>query len=147
LRQIPVVKGHEGIDAPGVQTGNETAIEVEPGLIDPPVAIGDDPRPGDREPVRSDAQLCQQVEILLPPVEVVASDVARVAETAQIGEPIPDGVPFAVLVAAAFDLVGGGGDTPGEIVGERPGWGSSFVQIFRGLRLRRLRPLSVRNRP
>jgi hypothetical protein len=147
LGQIPVIQRDERGDPPGVETGDETAIEVEPGLIDPPVAIGDDPRPGDREPVRSDAQLCQQVEILLPPVEVVASDVARVAETAQIGEPIPDGVPFALLVAAAFDLVGGGGDTPGEIGGERPGWGSSFVQVFRGLRLRRLRPPSARIRP
>jgi hypothetical protein len=59
LGQIPVIQRDERGDPPGVETGDETAIEVEPGLIDPPVAIGDDPWPGDREPIRGDAQLCQ----------------------------------------------------------------------------------------
>jgi hypothetical protein len=142
-----VVDGRVRSDVSLSHPCEEAAVEVETLLIHLSVAIGDHTGPGYRESVAAHTEGGEQVEILLPPVEVVASDVARVAETAQIGEPIPDGVPFALLVAAAFDLVGGGGDTPGEIGGERPGWGSSFVQLFRGLRLRRLRPPSVRNRP
>jgi hypothetical protein len=39
-----------------------------------------------------------------------------------VGEAVPDGFAFAVFLPGAFDLVGGGGGAPVEIVGKRNAW-------------------------
>jgi hypothetical protein len=56
LREIPVIKGHEWGDTSGLETGDETAVEVETGLVDAPITVGDHPGPGNREPVGGDSE-------------------------------------------------------------------------------------------
>ena len=72
---------------------HEPAVEVEPARLDRPGAGGLHPRPGDREPVRVDAQLGQQVEVLRPAVVVVAGHVTGLAvdhPARRVAERVPD---------------------------------------------------------
>jgi hypothetical protein len=99
LRQVPVVQRHQGLDPPRQQAVDELLVEVDPGLVDV-AAVGHDPRPGDREPVRRDAEVGDQVQVLRPPVVVVAGDVAGVAAVdlaGRVGERVPDAGESAVL--------------------------------------------------
>ena len=85
----------QGVDQPGV--------EVKPARVDRSVAVGNDARPGDREPVMRDAEVLQQVEIGLITVVMIAGDLGRVAVldlAGQRGEPVPDRFSFAVCRAA-----------------------------------------------
>ena len=84
---------------PGSQPGDEAAIEVETGLIHPSVAVRDDPRPRDREPVGGDSEIGEQIEILSHAVEVITATSPGLAETLGVGEAVPDRVAFALLVA------------------------------------------------
>ena len=147
LRQVPVIQRHVGRNASVPQPGNETPIEIETGLIHTSIAIGDDPRPRDREPVGGDPESGEEVEILTHAMEVVAGDVTRVTETPHVGESVPYRVALALFVATTLDLVGSGRHTPGEVVGKaRAGFGV-LAQTPGSLLVRRWRLPSVPNRP
>ena len=80
-------------------------------------------------------------------MEVVAGNVTGVTETPQVGEAIPYGVALAMLVPAALDLIGSGGDTPGEIVGKARVGFRVVAQTPGSLLVRRWRLPSAPNRP
>ena len=118
LRQVPVVQGEPGQDAGAEQFVDETAVEVEAGLVDVPVARLH-PRPAGGEPVRVEAELLHERDVGGHPVVVVDGDLGGVAVgdgTRDAGEVVPDGVLFAVFVGGALDLRRGGGRAPEEPV-------------------------------
>ena len=136
LRQVPVVERHHRGDAAGEQAVDQPVVEVEAAGVHRTVGGRDHPGPGDREPVGTHPQVDEQVEVLLPPVVVVAGDVAGVTPqhgSGPPGERVPDRRPPPVLVDGTLDLVGRGGGTPEEPVGEVDrGHGSpSHVQVER----------------
>ena len=61
LWQVPVIERGVRRNAPSSQPGDEAAIEVETGLIHPSVAVRDDTRPRDREPVGGDSEIGEQI--------------------------------------------------------------------------------------
>ena len=109
-----VMKGHDRRDAEFVAEADASRIVVERG-------VGDlagrrlDPRPFDRKAVGVQAQVSQQAQILAEPPEVIGGVTRRlpeqrgvcVLERPAIGKPV-----------VAFDLVGGGGGAPQEMVRE-----------------------------
>ncbi len=121
LGQIPVEQGHPGLDPSREQGVDQSIIEVEPETIHRPVAIRNDPRPGDREPVMPEAEVPDQVGVLFITMVVVASDggTRPLLDLAGQGrESVPDRFPFAVLGRPPFDLARRGRHAPGKVVGE-----------------------------
>src|SRR5690606_40990761 len=83
--------------------------------------VGEDPRPGDREPVRVRVEPPHQGDVLDVAVVVVVGDVPVVVVphvAGRVGVRVPDRGALAVLVPGSLDLVGGRGDPPREPVGE-----------------------------
>jgi hypothetical protein len=80
-------------------------------------------------------------------MKVVAGDVTGITETPQVREPIPYRVALALFVPAALDLIGGGADTPGEIVGKARVVFRVVAQTPGSLPVRRSRPPSAPIRP
>jgi hypothetical protein len=122
LRQVPVVERDEGGDALGEQLVDQPRVEVEALLVDRTGAAGDDPRPGDREPVGTGADVPDQLEILFPAVVVVARHVAvhTVVDRARHpAERVPDRRPAAIDVDSTLDLVRRRSDAPDEVCWER----------------------------
>ena len=117
LRQIPVEQGGHGIDPPVQQGVDEPVVERQAGRVDRAAAGGLDPGPGDREAVRVDTEVGEQVDILGVPVVMVARHctAAAVGDPAGFGgEGVPDRRSAPVLVDRTLDLIGGGRGTPGE---------------------------------
>ncbi len=117
LRQVPVVERGERRDARGEQLVHQPVVEVEALRVRLSGAVGEDPRPGDGEPVRRGAQVLHQLHVLLVAVVVVVGDVAggvvgNLAGRVRVG--VPDRLALAVLVGGALDLVRGRGDAPKE---------------------------------
>ena len=79
LRQVPVVEGGHRVDAGGQQLVDQPVVEVQAGRVGRAGAGGLHPGPGDREPVRGDAQPGQQRDVLGVPVVVVAGHLAGAA--------------------------------------------------------------------
>jgi hypothetical protein len=124
LGQVPVVEGAEGAES-GFEDGvDEAAGVIESGGVGRAGAGGLDARPRDREAVRLQVKLLHDREVFAVAVVVVARDVAGGGAfdfARRVSESVPDGLAFAVGVPGAFDLVGGGGHAPEEVVGESGG--------------------------
>ena len=108
LRQIPVVQRYPGLDAGFEEAVDQATVKVEPAGLDLAVTVGQDARPGEREPVRFQAQVAHQFDVGLPPAVVVRRDVAGIAVLHPAGgvrEPIPDAFSLAVVAPRAFDLI------------------------------------------
>ncbi len=121
-RGVPVEEGGHRGDAAGAQLVDEPVVEVQPLAVDPPVPVGQDPRPGDREPVGADAESGHQRHVLAVATVVVGGHVRTraVLDPARFpGEGVPGGRPPAVRRHRPLDLEGGRGDTPQEADGER----------------------------
>ena len=121
LRQVPVVDGDERPDTGLQQRVDQPVVEGQPGRVDRAGAVREHPRPGDGEPVRPDAELAHQRDVLGPAVVVVAGDVAGVAVVDGAGHPaerVPDRRGSPVLGRRALDLVRGGGHAPDEVPAE-----------------------------
>ena len=117
LRQVPVVERQPRLDAVGQQLVDQPAVEVEPGRVGRPGAAGLHPGPGDREPVRLQAQLGHQRDVVAVAVVVVARHVAGVPAddpARGVAEGVPDRRGAAVLGRRALDLVRGGRRAPEE---------------------------------
>ena len=63
LGQVPVVERHVRLDSGGEQLVDEPVVEVEAGGSDVTAAVGDHPRPRDREPVGAEAELAHQPDV------------------------------------------------------------------------------------
>ncbi len=121
LWQVPVEQVDQWLDARGQQRVHEPLVEVEPRLVDGAGPGGQDPRPADAEPIGARAQIGHQPDVIRIAVVVVAGDVARAAigdRAWPAGKRVPDRRAPAVLGRCSLDLVGGGGEAPGEV---RPG--------------------------
>ena len=79
LRQVPVVQRRQGLDAALEHSLDERTVEVEAALVGRPAARRLDPWPGDREAVALEPERAHQVEVVPPPVVVLAGRIARVA--------------------------------------------------------------------
>ena len=105
-RQVPVVQRDAGADAALSEQREQPSVEGESlgGGGSRRVAVGPQPRPRDREPVRAQAHAGHELDVLLEAVVVVARDVAVVAVggAARGGEVVPDA--RAPRRAAALDL-------------------------------------------
>ena len=118
LRGVPVEERHVRRDAVAEQLVDEPVVEVEPGRVDAAPALGQDARPGDREPERVEAELAHQRDVVAVAVVEVARDRAVVAVPDLAGrgaEPVPDAFAAAVFARRAFDLVRGGCGAPDEV--------------------------------
>ncbi|MPM44278.1 hypothetical protein SDC9_90956 [bioreactor metagenome] len=121
LRQVPVVEGDEGLDACLKLGIDEAGVEVHARFVHFAGAVGEDARPRDGKPVGVGTQLADGLHVFAVAVVVVDGDVAGVSVghlAGGVGVDVPDGLALAVGVGRAFDLIGGGGDTPAEAVGE-----------------------------
>ena len=117
LREVPVVQGHDRRDPVPVERLDDPAVVVEPRLVHRAVAFGQDPRPGDREPVRTDPEPGHEGDVVLEPVVLIARDVAGVPAADRSRPPaerVPDRHPAAVLADRALHLVRGRGGAPQE---------------------------------
>ena len=74
LRQIPVIQGRERLDAVREQLVDEPVVVVEPRLVHGATALGDDPRPRDREAIRVETELLHEAHVLRVAVVRVAGD-------------------------------------------------------------------------
>ena len=121
LRQVPVVQRRPRGDALLEQRLRQAAVEVEAGAVGRSGAVGLDARPRDREPVRVEAEVGHQRDVLRPAVIVVVGDVAGAAvgdRAGDAGERVPDALAAPVLPGGAFDLVGGRRGSDDEAVGK-----------------------------
>ena len=55
-RQVPVIQGRDRSDPGRQELVDQTIVEVEAALVDRAPTRRDDPRPGDGEPIRADAE-------------------------------------------------------------------------------------------
>ena len=117
LRQVPVVERRHRADATLEKAVDKPLVEVEAGLVAPPIAIGKQARPGDAEAVRRQAEVGHQVDVRLESTVVVVCDVAGrpVFDVARrVAEPVPDRLAPTVGADAPFDLVTGRRRAPQE---------------------------------
>src|SRR3712207_895769 len=119
LRQVPVIERGKRLDAGRLQFVHQPVVEVDPLRVWGARAFGEDPGPGDREPIRGRADRLHQRHVLLVPVVVVVGEVTGVAVldlAGRVREGVPDGRALAVLVPGPLDLVRRRGDAPVEAV-------------------------------
>ena len=118
LRRVPVEQRHERVDPVAEELVDEAIVEVEPRRVHAPAAFGKDPRPGDREPERVQAELVHQADVVAVAMVEVARDIAVVAQAYLAGrraETVPDTLAATVLLGRAFDLVRRGCRAPDEV--------------------------------
>lgn len=136
LREVPVVEGDPGGDVPGLQLVQQALVEVQPLCVGRAAPARLDAWPGQREPVRVDAQVRDEPHVLGHPVVMVAGHIAVLAADDHAGHPavgVPDGRGPAVLGGGALDLVRGGGDAPAEVGGQAgDGRGGDLARVFLG---------------
>lgn len=120
--QVPVVEGHQWLDAVFQQLVAEVLVEPDACLVHTAHAFRQHPGPADGKPVGLQTHLLHQGHILSPAVVKINGDVGVLAvgdlAGAVMDQGVPDGLPFAVGVPAALDLGGRCGCAPQEIFGE-----------------------------
>ena len=132
IGHLVVREGHERLDIVGTQAVEDAVVEGEAGLVGlSVVAVGKDTAPGDGHAEHGKAHLGEQRDVLLVVmveidtvmigVEAVGVDVDRNLTrllVAAAQEMIVDRSTAAVHVPSALKLVGSGGATPIETLGE-----------------------------
>ncbi len=127
LWQVPVVQRRERLDPRREQLVDQAAVEVDAGRVRLADAVREDPWPGDREPVRIDAQLSHERDILAIAMVVIVRDVPGITVAdlpGSVGVGVPDRRTLPVLPSRALDLIRGGRHAPPEPLRERAGTGS-----------------------
>jgi len=108
-------------DAVFQQLVDQSRVEIEALRIDPPGALGQHARPVHAEAVALQAQRAHQAHVVLVAAVMVAGHIAGIAvrhHAGRVRETLPDAGAGAVGQRRTFDLVGGSGCTPHEVVGE-----------------------------
>ena len=94
---------------------------VQAELVDRAAALGLHSRPGNREAISGDAELCHELDVGLEAVVVVTGNVAVVivVHTAgNVAETVPDRRTLPVVMGGPFDLVCGRRDSPEKTFGK-----------------------------
>ena len=118
-RQIPVIKRDEGRDAGFQQKVDQPVVVSDSGRIRLPASGRLNARPADGKTVGVDAEKLHHLHIFGKAVKAVAADVAvghSLHAARNPAESVPDGPPPAALADAAFDLIGGSGGSPEEML-------------------------------
>ena len=140
LGQVPVVERYEGLDARFEQGVGEPGVEVQALRIHLSLAQGQDPWPGDGEAVSPEPELAHQRDIFPVLVIVIAGDVSGSLVfdlSRSVGEAIPDGLPLAVLLPGALDLIRRSRRAPEEVPRKRdPGHRLPRLPARQDLRIR-----------
>src|SRR6266478_5704484 len=134
LRQIPVIEGDERANLCFEKRVGEALVVVNPFGIGFAAAAGLNARPGDGEAIALEVHLLRELDVFFEAAIGITGDVAGFASLHAaygVGETIPDGFAFAVLVPGAFYLIGGGSHAPEEFLGEGAGAGVCR-KFFRG---------------
>ena len=132
IGHLVVREGHERLDVVSAQAVENAVVEGEAGLVGlGVVAVGEDTAPGDGHAEHVEAHLGEQRNVLLVVmveidavmvgIEAVGVDIDRDLARLLIAaaqEVVVDGSAAAVHVPSALKLVGGGGATPIETLGE-----------------------------
>src|SRR3546814_6965653 len=74
-----VVERGERLNPVREQFVDQPLVEIEPGVIDAPGAVGQHPPPGDREAVRLQPERLHQRHVVAPAAVMIARDLAGVA--------------------------------------------------------------------
>ena len=110
-----------GFDAGGQQCVHQAIVIGDALFVGVAEAIREDPRPGDRETVGLHAQRLHELDVLREAMVLIDRDIAGLALGYLAGlvrKGIPDRGFASVLLGGAFHLVGSGGASPQEGVGE-----------------------------
>src|ERR1700738_1810065 len=111
LRQVLVIERRERRNVVGDEVVQEPVVEVEAFRIWRAGALGEYPRPRNREPIRSGGQRLHRPHVVSVSVIVIIGDVAVVVVadlSRRVRERVPDRRATAILTDGAFDLIGGG---------------------------------------
>src|SRR5664280_29186 len=117
LRHVPVVEAPPRLDAGFEDRVEQAVVERQPRLIRCPASLRQHARPGDRKPVRLNAEPLHEADVLEIAMVVIAGDVAGVVvgDLALLAMRIPDTEPAAVFAHRALDLKTRGRHPPDEI--------------------------------
>ncbi len=116
-----MVEGAYRLDAPLAQACHEATVEIEARLVGGAFPVWLDPRPCDGEPVSTQPELLDQVEILRKALVVLAGDIPVVPVERPprgVRERVPDRWPTTIRCYRSFDLVSGGCRSPEKTRGK-----------------------------
>ena len=120
-REIPVVQRHVRRDPRREQRVDESIVEAQPGPVDPSAAMRQHAAPGDAEPIRIQAELAHQRDVLCITTVVIAGDVPGLPvrrSTRRMRKTMPNARPGAVRQGRPFDLIRRGRGTPEKALGK-----------------------------
>jgi hypothetical protein len=92
-RKIPVIERRERSDPRLEEPVHEPLVEVDARPVDASGAAGKDPRPGDAEAIRRQAEPLHPVDVFAPAAVVIARNVSglvRLHPAGRVGEAVPD---------------------------------------------------------
>jgi hypothetical protein len=117
-----VIEGHQWLDVVFEQEIDQTVVEGEAAFLAYLITVGEEAWPGDGKAVGVNAELLEQLNVLLVAVVVVAGDVAVLTVANFAGCPregVPNLRPTTIFVDRSLDLVRRGGDSPDKALRER----------------------------
>ena len=129
-RIIPVEQRKVWLDAGFQQAIDQLGIEIDAGLVNLAGSVGQNSRPGCREPVSFQVHLLHQLDIFSPSVIVVGRDIAGIVvenDTRPFAENIPHAEALTVAVSATFYLVRRRRCTPRKIF-----WKTHYLSLVIG---------------
>src|SRR5947209_10683253 len=118
LRQVPVVERDKWRDVDAEECIDELFIKIEAGRVLFPLALWENARPRDREAIGVHAQLLHHLNIFTPAVIMVIGNLAGLVVehiACNAAKAVPDRFTTPIFSGCAFDLIGSGRDSPGEI--------------------------------
>lgn len=128
LRSVEVIERDVGHDAAALALGEERVIEVHALLIESARAGREDARPGDGNADTVHAEALAELEVHGVAVVEVARGVGRKTPL-RSKKVVPRHLALAMGASLALDLIGGGGATVDEALGELSGHTWSFQRI------------------
>ena len=129
-RRVEVVQRHIGLNMALVALGKEVVVELHALGVHAPCALGKDTAPRDGEADAVDVELLAEFQVTWVLVVEVRGRVGREAPL-RLQEVVPGHLALAVGAGLALHLVGRGGATEDEVVGELLGGMVDHVRVER----------------
>lgn len=117
-RQIPMIERDVRDDVGREKLVDQPRVEVEPGIVDSPSAIGKNAAPRNAEPISLKPDLAHELDVGLISIVVVAGNVAGVTvrrHSRRVREAMPDAWPRSIGKRRSFDLIGRRRSAPQKI--------------------------------